>query len=159
MQKGASQVEDPLEEEMATHSSVLTWEIPGTPGRLQSTGSPRVRHDQARTPAQRTGDASVFVLGPWGRCTSQMIRLQEDPPPESLCLGPLWQAGYVTSPPFWRRGVSRWVVSVTAGELRPGECQAMPLTPGILWLSVETPWLAKPLSGHLPGPPGPSRCP
>ena len=33
--------EDPLEEEMATHSSVLAWEIPWTeePGRLQSTGS------------------------------------------------------------------------------------------------------------------------
>ena len=35
------------EEEMATHSSILAWEIPWTeePGRLQSTGSLRVRHD------------------------------------------------------------------------------------------------------------------
>ena len=33
--------ENPLEEEMATHSSTLAWEIPWTedPGRLQSTGS------------------------------------------------------------------------------------------------------------------------
>ena len=33
--------EDPLEEEMATHSSILTWEIPwtGEPGGLQSIGS------------------------------------------------------------------------------------------------------------------------
>ena len=33
--------EDPLEKEMATHSSILAWSIPGTeePGRLQSTGS------------------------------------------------------------------------------------------------------------------------
>ena len=32
--------EDPLEEERATHFSILAWEIPGTekPGRLQSTG-------------------------------------------------------------------------------------------------------------------------
>ena len=32
--------EDPLEKEMATHSSTLTWKIPGTwkPGRLQSMG-------------------------------------------------------------------------------------------------------------------------
>ena len=32
--------EDPLEKEMATHSSILVWTIPGTeePGRLQSTG-------------------------------------------------------------------------------------------------------------------------
>ena len=39
--------EDPLEEGMATHSSVLAWRIPWTeePGRLQSTGSQRVRHD------------------------------------------------------------------------------------------------------------------
>ena len=39
--------EDPLEKEMATHSSVLAWRIPWTeePGRLQSTGSQRVGHD------------------------------------------------------------------------------------------------------------------
>ena len=39
--------EDPLEKEMATHSSILAWEIPWTeePGGLQSTGSQRVRHD------------------------------------------------------------------------------------------------------------------
>ena len=39
--------EDPLEKEMATHSSTLAWRIPWTeePGRLQSTGSQRVRHD------------------------------------------------------------------------------------------------------------------
>ena len=38
-------VEDPLEEEMATHSSILAWRIPGTeePGRLQSTGSQKSR--------------------------------------------------------------------------------------------------------------------
>jgi len=36
-----------LEKEMATHSSVLAWRIPGTEktGRLQSTGSHRVGHD------------------------------------------------------------------------------------------------------------------
>ena len=41
--------EDPLEEEMATHSSILAWESPWTeqPGGLQSTGSQRVRHDWA----------------------------------------------------------------------------------------------------------------
>ena len=39
--------EDPLEKEMATHSSILAWEIPWVeePGRLQSMGSQRVRHD------------------------------------------------------------------------------------------------------------------
>ena len=39
--------EDPLQKEMATHSSTLAWKIPWTeePGRLQSMGSQRVRHD------------------------------------------------------------------------------------------------------------------
>ena len=39
--------EDPLEEEMATHSTIFAWKIPWTekPGRLQSMGSQRVRHD------------------------------------------------------------------------------------------------------------------
>ena len=39
--------EDPLEEVMATHSSILAWRIPWTeePGRLQSMGSQRVGHD------------------------------------------------------------------------------------------------------------------
>ena len=39
--------EDPLEKEMATHSSVLAWEIPWTeePRGLQSTGSQRVGLD------------------------------------------------------------------------------------------------------------------
>ena len=41
--------EDPLEKEMATHSSVLAWEISWTekPGRLQSVGLHRVRQDWA----------------------------------------------------------------------------------------------------------------
>ena len=39
--------EDPLEKEMATHSRILAWKMPWTeePGRLQSMGSQRVRHD------------------------------------------------------------------------------------------------------------------
>ena len=39
--------EDPLEEEMETHSNILDWGIPLTeePGGLQSMGSHRVRHD------------------------------------------------------------------------------------------------------------------
>ena len=39
--------EDPLEESMGTHSSILAWEIPWTeePGGLQSIGAQRVGHD------------------------------------------------------------------------------------------------------------------
>ena len=41
--------DDPLEKEMATHSSILAWKIPWTedPGRLQSMGSQRVGHNWA----------------------------------------------------------------------------------------------------------------
>ena len=44
--------EDPLEKEMATHSSILAWRIPWMeePGRLQATGSQRVGHDWATSP-------------------------------------------------------------------------------------------------------------
>ena len=44
--------EDPLEKEMATHSSILAWRIPWTeePGRLQSMGCKRVGHDLATKP-------------------------------------------------------------------------------------------------------------
>ena len=39
--------EDPLEEGMATHSSILAWRIPRSeePGSLQSIGSQRIGHD------------------------------------------------------------------------------------------------------------------
>ena len=42
--------EDPLEEETATHSSILAWEIPWSeePDRPQSVGLQRVGHDRAR---------------------------------------------------------------------------------------------------------------
>ena len=45
LQVGSLSWEDPLEEGMATHSSILSWRIPWTeePGRLQSRGSQR--HD------------------------------------------------------------------------------------------------------------------
>ena len=44
---------------MATHSSILAWSIPWTeePGRLQSMGSQRVRHDWATN----TQDKEIFA--------------------------------------------------------------------------------------------------
>ena len=41
--------EDPMQKEIATHSSILAWKIPWTeePGGLQSMGSERVGHDWA----------------------------------------------------------------------------------------------------------------
>ena len=54
--------EDPLEKEMATHSSILAWEIPRTeePGRLQSMGLQRVRHCAAHA-VQHSGCSSVYL--------------------------------------------------------------------------------------------------
>ena len=44
---GSTPAGDPLQEEMATHSSILAWETPRTeePGGLQSMGSQRVGHN------------------------------------------------------------------------------------------------------------------
>ena len=52
-----------LEKEMATHSSVLAWRIPGTgePGGLPSMGSHRVRHDWCDLAAAAA--ALFFLLG------------------------------------------------------------------------------------------------
>ena len=48
---------DALEKEMATHSGVLAWRIPGTgePGGLPSMGSHRVRHDGSNLAAAAAG--------------------------------------------------------------------------------------------------------
>ena len=47
--------EDPLEKEMATHSSILAWKIPWTeePGRLQFMGSQRVGHHLIKKTSDR----------------------------------------------------------------------------------------------------------
>ena len=62
--------EDPLEECMAIHSSVLSWRIPWTekPGELQSMGSHRVGHDWAtNTHTHARVDRSIWgrKLWPW----------------------------------------------------------------------------------------------
>ena len=56
--------EDPLEKEMATHSSTLAWKIPWMEecGRLQSMGSQRVRHDWATSLSHFTGASLVAQL-------------------------------------------------------------------------------------------------
>ena len=67
--------DNPLEKEMATHSRVLAWRISWTeePGRLQSVGSQRVRHD-------RDDLACKFL--PQGLYTCQSVCLES--PPSSL---------------------------------------------------------------------------
>ena len=52
-----------MEKEMATHSSVLAWRIPGTgePGELPSTGSHRVGHDSSDLAVAVAKDLKVKV--------------------------------------------------------------------------------------------------
>ena len=51
-----------LEKEMATHSSVLTWRIPGTgePGKMLSMGSHRVGHDWSDLAAAAAAAATLY---------------------------------------------------------------------------------------------------
>ena len=59
--------EDPLEGEMATHSSIHAWEIPRTeePGRLQSMGSQKVGHDWATAYAEEPNKANQIRTLLW----------------------------------------------------------------------------------------------
>ena len=56
--------EDPLEKEMATHSSTLAWKIPWMEetGRVQSMGSQRVRHDLATKEKKRENNYKIKFL-------------------------------------------------------------------------------------------------
>ena len=59
--------EDPLEKEMATHSSILAWKIPWTEKNGgQSIGSQRVRHDWVTS-------CLLSALGIWSDCTDQAL--------------------------------------------------------------------------------------
>ena len=64
MQVGYLGREDPLEEGMATHSSILAWRIPGTeePGGQQSMGSQRVRYDRENKSRERVENTPVVVV-------------------------------------------------------------------------------------------------
>ena len=64
--------EDPLEKEMATHSSFLAWRIPWTeePGRLQSMGLQRVGHNLA-TEHTYTHAYGTLASGPTKRVQNQ----------------------------------------------------------------------------------------
>ena len=56
--------DDPLEKEVATHSSVLTWEIPWTeePGGLQPLGLQRVGHHLVNKQQQIRPIVSIYVI-------------------------------------------------------------------------------------------------
>ena len=59
--------EEPLEKGMATHFSILAWEIPWTEeaGGLQSTGSQRLGHDWVTNTQSRHTSSSLAASKPW----------------------------------------------------------------------------------------------
>ena len=67
--------EDPLEKEIATHSSILAWEIPWTeePGGLQSMGLQRVGHDWGDSTAQLFAKPPPFLLTAESRFPDHLI--------------------------------------------------------------------------------------
>ena len=67
--------EDPLEEDMATYSSILTWKIPWTkePGGLQFMGSQRVRHEWAHT--HTTQSESNFLPCNFTRLPIEILKI------------------------------------------------------------------------------------
>ena len=94
-----------LKKEMATHSSVLAWRIPGMgePGGLPSMGSHRVGHDWSdlAAAAAETKNSLEAVLQQWGRVVvpAQEIYI-------TMCLWGLLQE--LRSPPRWRMVTSGW---------------------------------------------------
>ena len=72
--------EYPLEKEMATHSSILAWRIPWMeePGRLQSTGSQRVRQDWATSlsPSTAGKNSSWFFLSADDKTVNRLEQMQ-----------------------------------------------------------------------------------
>ena len=82
--------EDPLEKEMAAHSSTLAWKIPWTEesGRLQSMGSQRVGHDWATShlccrACKISVSARDWTLTP---CSGSSESLTTRPPRKSHCV-------------------------------------------------------------------------
>ena len=68
--------EDSLEKGMATHSGILAWEIPRTeePGRLQSIGLQRGRHDWAGTHTYTHLHARCWLLALSGMSQNNPMR-------------------------------------------------------------------------------------
>ena len=72
--------EDPLEKEMAIHSSILAWRIPWTekPSRLQSTGLQRVGHDWATSPSPLIiykKSFKLLFLPPMNLCSRKIMSI------------------------------------------------------------------------------------
>ena len=103
-----------LEKEMATHSSVLAWRIPGMeeqPGGLPSMGSHRVRHDWSDLAAVAAAYMSVFL--PFLSLTSFFFLLSSLLIWKWKLLSRVWLFGTpwaIQSMEFFRPELLEWVV-------------------------------------------------
>ena len=72
--------EDPLEKEMAIHSSTIAWKIPWTeePGRLQSMGLQRVRHDWLTSLSLHLMNVYVLIREMENWDTKELIIAEEE---------------------------------------------------------------------------------
>ena len=136
---------DPLEEGMATHSSILAWRIPMEPGRLQSMGWQRVGYNcdgPHRSMAER-GYPSPKVRGSDREC--QASSAQEWPRGATPCLRPgaaakmsypmpevraAAEKSNPTSKERWLHGHRRAKRNYSMFKVRRGGCEEIPLVQG-----------------------------
>ena len=108
--------EDPLEKEMATHSSILAWKIPWTekPGGLRSMRSQRVGHNLMTK--QQKGHNSEAAR--WKTCAGRRLGKDVEPPPLRVPLPaspPSQQPGSSPHPTPQQSGVF-WQLHYTGGQ-------------------------------------------
>ena len=110
--------ENPLEKEMATHSSTLAWRIPWAeePGGLQCMGSQRFRHDSSDLACTQTRTHisvySLLYMKKVGTCIYIKVKSQRNDHPSSVL---------TTWAQFEHHSAHSWQESVRAFSCNPGE--------------------------------------
>ena len=114
-----------LEEEIATHSSVLAWRIPGTeePGVLPSMGSHRVRHNWSDLAAAAAAAADLYPLPP--------------EPPSHASPHPALETGADFSLNYFLRGQPQVAGSRLDSAADGHQCSCMTLEGGQLVQSIK----------------------
>ena len=97
--------EDPLEKEMATHSSILSWNIPWTeePDRLESMGSQRVRHNSATKQQKHQQAFFIYIFSACVKAEKKMLKIIELHNSRCLLKTFLIILPYGTPPPTLKR--------------------------------------------------------
>ena len=108
--------EDSLEEEMATHSSILAWEIPWTvePGGLPSMGSQRVGHNLATEQQYQTGSSGIPSSFPDSEITTTPLKGKIDETQESALVWNMYNFLQAKSKQFLSSLIQKKSFSLTA---------------------------------------------